>query len=388
MKTLYIHIGTPKTGTTSIQSFCVANTEKLESMGYAYPPCPHAYPGVSVKRNNARFLVGTILDEKGECCEKEENKIFYEGMEKIKELFESHDRIILSDEAIWRTMDMRKKDLWKNLKQMGDEAGFQVKAIVYLRRQDKLICSLWNQKIKKVTGSLGEETFEEFLKRINADLRLDYYAKLERMAEVLGKENITVRRFEKENFLGGNIYADFLHTVDIDSMEGFVIPQMETNPGLYGNTHEIKRALNGLPEMRESKNENFFRNILKECSEISGKRYPCEMLSEEEARELLARYEEGNRKITEEYLGEEGTELFDNSMKDVPKWEPDNPYFREDLIRFIGAGNLCLKKENEKLQAEIVKLREEVKKLAAEQREFKEKVKHPFHTAVSKVFKK
>lgn len=388
MKTLYIHIGTPKTGTTSIQTFCVANIEKLESMGYAYPPCPYSYPGVSVKRNNARFLVGVIRDENGSRCEEEEKRVFTEGMAKVKELFQSHDCIILSDEAIWRTMDLQRKDLWETLKQMGEETGFQVKIIVYLRRQDKLICSLWNQKIKKVTGSLGEETFEEYLKRINADLRLDYYAKLERMAAVLGKENIIVHRFEKENFLGGSIYADFLQTVDIGSMEGFVVPQMETNPGLYGNTHEIKRALNGLPEMKDPKNENFFRNVLKECSEISGKRYPCEMFSKEEAQELLAKYEEGNRKIVEEYLKEEGTELFDNSMKDVPKWQPDNPYLQEDIIRFIGAGDLYLKKENEKLREEIVRLREEVKKLASEQKMFRDKVKHPVRTVVSKTFKR
>lgn len=388
MKTLYIHIGTPKTGTTSIQTFCVTNIEKLKSMGYAYPPCPHSYPNVSGRRNNARFLVGAIRDENGNRCYEEEKRIFEEGMEEVQELFQSYDCVILSDEAVWRTMDLDRKDLWEALKQIAEAGDFCIKVIVYLRRQDKLICSLWNQKIKKVTGSLGEERFEDYLERINADLRLDYYSKLERMANVIGKENIVVRRFEKEGFLGGSIYSDFLQAVDIKDMDGFTIPQMDQNPGLYGNTHEIKRILNGIPEMKDTQNETFFRNILKECSAISGEKYPCEMFSKEEAQAFLAKYEEGNRKIVQEYLKEDGTKLFDCSMKDVPKWQPDNPYMREDVVQFIGVSSIALLKENERLQDEIRKLKEDIKKLSEEQERFKSKVKHPIHTAFSKMLRK
>ena len=44
MRTLYVHIGTPKTATTSIQMFCVENQKvlnkqsyKLSSFGFVYP---------------------------------------------------------------------------------------------------------------------------------------------------------------------------------------------------------------------------------------------------------------------------------------------------------------------------------------------------------------
>ena len=36
MKTLYLHIGLPKTGTTSIQKFCMDNKKKLNDMGINY----------------------------------------------------------------------------------------------------------------------------------------------------------------------------------------------------------------------------------------------------------------------------------------------------------------------------------------------------------------
>lgn len=37
MKTLYLHIGTPKTGTSAIQIFCKDNQETLKKQGYYYP---------------------------------------------------------------------------------------------------------------------------------------------------------------------------------------------------------------------------------------------------------------------------------------------------------------------------------------------------------------
>lgn len=42
-KTLYVHVGTTKTGTTAIQSFCIDNDEVLHRKGYCYPLFPYRY---------------------------------------------------------------------------------------------------------------------------------------------------------------------------------------------------------------------------------------------------------------------------------------------------------------------------------------------------------
>ena len=64
MKTLYLHIGMPKTGTTSIQTFCELNRELLKEMGYWYPESIHKYKNVSIRRNG-HFLVGQCKDSEG-----------------------------------------------------------------------------------------------------------------------------------------------------------------------------------------------------------------------------------------------------------------------------------------------------------------------------------
>ena len=70
MKTLYIHIGTPKTGTTSIQNFCGLNREKLKEQGVLYPIMNYHYERKSVNRNGY-FLTGTIKENGTRNKEKE-----------------------------------------------------------------------------------------------------------------------------------------------------------------------------------------------------------------------------------------------------------------------------------------------------------------------------
>ena len=46
MPTLYLHIGTPKTGTTALQNFLPANEEVLEQHGICYPDFGFRYTGL------------------------------------------------------------------------------------------------------------------------------------------------------------------------------------------------------------------------------------------------------------------------------------------------------------------------------------------------------
>lgn len=56
MKTLYIHIGCPKTATTSIQYFCNENKENLAKHGVYFPAFEQILPDINPFRN-AHFLI-------------------------------------------------------------------------------------------------------------------------------------------------------------------------------------------------------------------------------------------------------------------------------------------------------------------------------------------
>lgn len=369
MKTLWVHIGMSKTASTAIQAFCGENAKVLARHGFCFPTLPFHYPGIS-KAHNGYFLLGVARDKDGKRDREKEAKNFREGMRIVHKLFLSNDNIILSDESIWRAMDIEKQYLWDTLKQEAEKGGFQIRVIVYLRRQDKFFPSIWNQTVKK-KGL--QETYEEYVERADK-FRLNYYEKLERMASVVGKENITVRRFEREHFVGGTIYEDFLSVFGLSLTDEYSVSQEVRNIGLYGNTHEIKRVLNSLPEIKDSKVQGFIVKCLLDFSKISQKEYPSEMLSKEEVEAFLAKYGSGNRKVAEEYLHEPGAELFDNTVKDLPKWEKDNPYMIDDLIRFTGSMGIRLHQENQELKKEV-----------AELRRFVNHVRHPFKTVFRRI---
>lgn len=64
MKTLYLHVGTTKTATSSIQRFLEENRTVLEKYGYCFPDSLHVYPEAN-RRRNAHFLIGKVKDENG-----------------------------------------------------------------------------------------------------------------------------------------------------------------------------------------------------------------------------------------------------------------------------------------------------------------------------------
>ena len=124
------------------------------------------------------------------------------------------------------------------------------------------------------------------------------------------------------------------------------------NTSLIGNTHEIKRILNSIPEMGELDNNNFFRQVLQRCAPLSAEAYPCSMLSKDEIQALISKYEESNRRVLNEYVKEDWDSLFDNTTPDLPKWEKENPYMQDDIIRFVGMSAAFLLKENRKIREE------------------------------------
>lgn len=349
-KKLYVHVGTPKTGTSAIQQFCAANQEIFKKKGYCYPILPYVYPHKAIVRNG-HFLTGLIHDENGNRCLEEEKRIFFEGMEKIKKLFSTYKGVILSDETLWRSTTLWRPELWDQLKQMGKETGFEVVIIVYLRRQDEYLTSLWSQDVKEGYLKASVRTWEEWFEKGAEDKLLDYGAKVDEYISAVGKENVVVRRYDRDGFIGGSIYADFLDAVGLEFANDFRIVQDESNLGLKGNTNEIRRIINTLPGITAG-DHLFFRKALLDFSPISAANYKSSVMSKEEKEAFLATCENGNREVAKLIFGEDGP-LFKMDEKELPKWEKENPYMLDDVIRLIGAITIELREENRRLYEQV-----------------------------------
>lgn len=385
MKTLYIHIGTPKTGTTSLQHFCTENAKLFEKQGYCYPIFPHKFKYINIMRNGF-FLSYKGYDENKNRNQMEEAKFFRQGMDFILDNFQKFDNIILSDEAIWNVVFKRgKTDLWERLKKEADEHDYVIKVVVYLRRQDSLATSWWNQKIKIGKRVYSKDSWENFVKD-PTKFELEYYDSLKFMEKFVEKENIIVRRFGRQYFKNGSIFEDFIDAVGMRYSSHFVISEGQRNVSLVGNTHEIKRILNTIPDLRDQDNK-FFRSIVIDMSEQRPDLKKETMFSPEEALKFMEQYREGNRKIMKEYFGKD-EDLFDMDFSKNQKWVLDYKEMEKDIIQFMGRAIIELRKENKDLKKRV----KETERELSEQKEILKNIQvqldNPLKTVFSFVRKK
>lgn len=356
MKTLYIHIGTPKTATTSLQHFCDENEKILEEQGYCYPIFPHKFKGVSITRNGS-FLGWVSSSKKDKRNKLEEEKYFRQGMDMVLENFRKFDNVILSEEATWSAAFRRGKPyIWEQIRQEAEEHGYGVKIIVYLRRQDSLADSWWKQKVKVGRRIYSTSSWEEFVSD-PSQLEFDYYGAIKKIEAVLGKENIIIRRFGKQYFKNGSIYEDFMEALGVRYDSRFVISEGKRNNSLFGNSHEIKRILNMLNMNKHDR--LFFKRIVREISDNHTDLKGETMFSAEEARQFMEKYREGNRKLMQEYFGKD-EDLFDMDFSKNKKWILDHTEMEQDIISLIGRVTVQLRQENRELQTQIQDMKKEL----------------------------
>lgn len=369
-KTLYVHIGMHKTATTTIQHFCKENTDLLSSKNYAYPIFPFSFPNKPKERNGA-FLFTKYFDSKGERHEDIELEYYARGIEIVHDLFKEHDNVIVSDERLWINFYNKGARVLVRLLKDSREHGYQVKIIAYLRRQDKLIESWWNQRIKvhaymtyDLAGAIKEYHY------------LDYYTMLSKFAELAGRENLIVRRFE-EAVKNSGIIQDFLGIFGLELTDEYQMTEIDSNPGLRGNVSEIKRIINGLEDF--NKQDNYlFRESLLNSSAVSGKNYPCSEFSDEERAAFMTQFKEGNESVVRDFIGD-GQPLFSENYTGAPKRQKDNPYFIDDVIRSSAATDIVLYRQILDLAAkkdeEILELKETIREMSRNMRQMSREMK-------------
>ena len=381
MKTLYLHIGTPKTATTSIQTFCSDNREILERHGYCYPLFEYKFAKASQYRN-AHFLIGVIEDEEGNRQYEREQEIVNEGIGRILELFKTYDNVILSDEGIWNRGFFEDTHCWERLKKGFKEKEIAVKVIVYLRRQDDFLFSWWNQQVK--AGMVGSSVFswDEIVEE-RPYIQLDYYDMLTKISTYVGVQNITVRIFDKGHFAGGSIYTDFMEAVHLELTDDYRINSPMNNPSLTKNNIEIKRILNMMPDLNKQKND-YFRKVVTQLSEENPEEGRSSMFSEEENKRFLEQFREGNAKIVKEYLGKDG-DLFDDAYLADGKWQINNEQMIRDMIRFFGTAVSYIMEENRVLKERDKALKEQLDAQKQHINNIRYKMRHPVKAVSEKL---
>lgn len=294
---LVVHIGSGKTGTSSIQAFLHRNRQRLAELGHLYPRTPGL--GLSIYPDSQ--LDGFIgWHRQGAASPDAFRKSFRRRL--IREISESGlSRVLFSDEALYPAPNVA----LRRLGELVDRLAGSLRLVVYLRRQDDHLVSKYQQVVKEgETKRLVEQT------RRNLAGTYDYYLRLRSWERLLEPDEFVVRRFERDSFVGGSLIQDFLDAAGLDI--GAAAPERgaDRNVSLDAECVEFVRLLNLYRVENEAARVRLIdnRKVVRQLAEISTG--PLLTLPPPVLDQFMARWETANRAVARRYLRDAHGELF------------------------------------------------------------------------------
>jgi hypothetical protein len=294
---LYLHIGTEKTGTTSVQKFFKANRELLAGNGVIYPVAPgkqnHMGLAASAQDVDKRGPLRKSLGIRNEAEARKFRAAMLTGLAEeltarpYKLAFMSGEhcssRLIEDQEVQW-------------LKDQLGRFFDKIHILIYIRRQDDYLLSTYSTSVKSGTTAPLRIPPERAIKQ-----RYDHWDVLSRWARVFGRDRIICRKFERANLKSNDIVADVLDATGIDPGLGFERPE-DVNEALDAETLEFLRLFNKFVPRFDGREVNPVRdNIVALLSKVSNG--PLITMEEGELDRFMALFDESNRKVAEEYFG-------------------------------------------------------------------------------------
>ncbi|RKZ51023.1 MAG: hypothetical protein DRR16_17890 [Candidatus Parabeggiatoa sp. nov. 3] len=322
MKTLYIHIGTHKTGSSTLQLFFYQNRERLKQLGFFYPTEGTYYKPLGRKASEkggqcflAFSISGVYPHWLNECQWPKKEECIKEIRKDIIP-YQDYADILISTEHFFRKVKP------KEILEIFEGMNFQLKIIIYLRRQDHFLESLYNQDTK---NARYQDSFEQFVNQEIQDKQsyCYFYPKLLEFASIFGQENIIVRPFETEQFYHHNLIEDFLNILGLNLDETFSLPESRRNESLPTELIQLMVLLQQQFEA-DIRQRAVLNSLLRDKTfslEIDRKKYS--LFSPKWRRETLQHFEDNNARIAREFLNRADGRLFYEPLPDQDAgWEP------------------------------------------------------------------
>ncbi len=269
---LIIHVGTPKTGTTSIQTYLDKKQLKLRKKGILYPHNIKSLKNPTAPKHQwfEKNLVSTRLDH------------FLENFKNIMaQVNEDTHTIILSSEGIynyWWNFSDESKDLLCELSKL-----FDVKVWVWFREPLAFIESYYKQCIRNPqlenNPCYGKNlSFADMLDIEWFAQHLDYQGFVTECQALFGKNNILVFKYE------GDVVQDVIKQLGLDTPHDNPTPRQ--NQSLNSASIALLRTINRYD--LNAKDKALLTSHLKNINEILEGYADNSLIDDESRKRVLA----------------------------------------------------------------------------------------------------
>jgi hypothetical protein len=323
MRTTILHIGTEKTGTTSIQGFLANNARWLLEQGFAYPMAAERWSGHLLALyargpevcDDLHVRLGLDSVEKRTTFQRQFADHFAHEMTALPErvrtvLFSSehlHSRVVAHD-AI------------QSLRSLLRPHFGRIRIVVYLRRQDRVATSLYSTAMK-----VGL-THDGILHTGVGEGYFDYDRLLDRWAEVFGADAVTPRLLARDQLVDGDLLADLAAVCGLADLAS-AIPAERHNEGLQAVAQEFLRQASGyVPPIVDSRPNPAWDALVEllSCELVGRGRMP----TRREAIRFQADFADSNERVRRRWFPALPT-LFDDNFGMYPEQDDPPPGFSD-----------------------------------------------------------
>lgn len=274
---LILHLPVHKTGSTALQQALHVSEALLNARNFTYlPRFTHSFQHDDLTRKTGENLRTLLVSMKEAASDR---------------------NIILSTEKLHLADDDKISDFMTAI--IGIFSDYDIKVIVYLRRQDDAFSSFYNQIVKfgTATDTTGQAfaqygkyfDYERYLRLFNEQLR--------------GTDQLIARLYDRSALVDRDIVADFLSIIGLQ-MEMPDRPTRIINHSLEKSVFQLKRSMNqhldgSPPELIQS-----LAGVLADAStRINNGSPDTNILSDLERDLIMASFAASNQRVFQQYLG-------------------------------------------------------------------------------------
>jgi hypothetical protein len=305
-----VHIGAPKTGSSTIQEFLFLNTDALARQGFRFSRnvegrgSQYEYPAAALARLD-RLLPGYDEQLRYSSTDLRVHKELGAAVEAElarKRAGWTEPVALFSSEHIhpW----LRSVEEIRALDALFAQYFDSVRYILYIRNQEDLFISLYSELIKRGANTRLDEYLAQLLDS------LDHEPRIRLWIEAVGRDRFDLRLLDPTFLKDGDLLADFAAACGF-TLDGLAIPP-RLNESLSAAAAECIRAMNErIPELRHDGIRNPLRTgVLDQIISMTPEDAPRLALTEAQRARIRDRVGPGNEALRRDFFPER-TSLFE-----------------------------------------------------------------------------